>query len=145
MYFVDRSKIEETLKFFDVLLEEIKQSAYQTKLEKLGLERVAHMIVESMIDVGNMMIDGFIMRDPGSYEDIIDILVDEKVLPEEESDSYKAVIQLRTVVVRDYLAVDHHEIEQVLLTQKPVLDKFSERIIHYLDHELDVANTFSNE
>ncbi|GAA3319942.1 hypothetical protein GCM10020331_028930 [Ectobacillus funiculus] len=30
------------------------------------------------LDVGNAIIDGFIMRDPGSYEDIIDILVDEK-------------------------------------------------------------------
>ena len=88
MYFVDRSKIEETLKFFDTLLTEVTQSAYQSTLEKLGLERLAHMLVESIIDVGNMMIDGFIMRDPGSYEDIIDILVDEKVLPEDESDSY---------------------------------------------------------
>ena len=35
--------------------------------------------MESMMDVGNLMIDGFIMRDPGSYEDIIDILVDEKL------------------------------------------------------------------
>ena len=33
-----------------------------------------------MMDVGNLMIDGFIMRDPGSYEDIIDILIDEKVI-----------------------------------------------------------------
>lgn len=29
------------------------------------------------------MIDGFIMRDPGSYEDIIDILVDERVIPKD--------------------------------------------------------------
>lgn len=145
MYFVDRSKIEETLKFFDTLLTEVTQSAYQSTLEKLGLERLAHMLVESIIDVGNMMIDGFIMRDPGSYEDIIDILVDEKVLPEDESDSYKEVIKLRIMLVRDYLSVDHDKLEQVLLKQKPVLEKFSERIIHYLDTELDVANAFSKE
>lgn len=145
MYFVDRSKIEETLKFFDALLEEVTQHAFHTYIEKLGLERITHMTVESIIDVGNMMIDGFIMRDPGSYEDIIDILVDEKVLPEDESDSYKEVIKLRDIVVRDYLAVNHDSLEQVLLAQKDVLQKFSTRIIHYLDNELDVANTFSNE
>ena len=48
--------------------------------EKLALERVNYLLIESIIDVGNSMIDGFIMRDPGSYEDIIDILVDEKVM-----------------------------------------------------------------
>ena len=31
------------------------------------------------------MIDGFIMRDPGGYEDIIDIMEDEKVITKEMS------------------------------------------------------------
>ena len=41
------------------------------------------------------MIDGFIMRDPGSYDDIFDILEDEKVITEEMCGSFKNVIQLR--------------------------------------------------
>ena len=48
-----------------------------------------------MLDVGNSMIDGFIMRDPGSYDDIIDILEDEKVITTEMSESYKRVVPLR--------------------------------------------------
>ena len=39
------------------------------------------------------MIDGFIMRDPGSYEDIIDIMEDEKVITSEMSDPLKRVIE----------------------------------------------------
>lgn len=35
------------------------------------------------------MIDGFIMRDPGSYDDIMDILVDEKVVTEKRVMSSK--------------------------------------------------------
>lgn len=42
-----------------------------------------------MLDVGNAVIDGFIMRDPGSYEDIIDILQDEKVISEEKAMQFK--------------------------------------------------------
>ena len=38
------------------------------------------------------MIDGFIMRDPGSYEDIIDILMDERVISEEDGQGMKEVI-----------------------------------------------------
>ena len=38
------------------------------------------------------MIDGFIMRDPGSYDDIIDIMEDEKVISSEMADPLKKVI-----------------------------------------------------
>ena len=42
------------------------------------------------------MIDGFIMRDPGSYDDIIDILEDEKVIQSEQAIPLKAFISLRS-------------------------------------------------
>src|SRR5690625_1210167 len=84
MYFVDRSKIQQTLTHINELLTEIKGKQINTLFEKLGFERSVHVIIESILDVGNMMIDGFIMRDPGSYHDIIDIMIDEKVLPRSE-------------------------------------------------------------
>jgi len=107
MYFVDREKIEQTLKYMDELLRELNQNSFDSTLEKLSLERLVNMLIESTLDVGNMLIDGFIMRDPGSYEDIIDILVDEKVIPVSDQESYKEVIKLRNIVVRDYLKIDH--------------------------------------
>src|SRR5690606_19490281 len=83
-------------------------------------------MIEAIIDVGNMMIDGFIMRDPGSYHDIIDILIDENVLPKDHEKSYKALIDLRRMLVQTYLQVDHAEIEKVLNSHKEVLKQFSE-------------------
>lgn len=81
MYFVDRGKIEETLTFMEAKLSAFaEQSQWKTAIEQAALERIAHTVIESMLDVGNTMIDGFIMRDPGSYEDIIDILEDEQVI-----------------------------------------------------------------
>ena len=64
------------------------------------------MVIESIIDVGNTMIDGFIMRDPGSYDDIIDIMDDEKVITPEMSQPLKNVIGLRTMIVREFINVD---------------------------------------
>ena len=52
------------------------------RFTQLALERMVQISIDSVLDVGNAMIDGFIMRDPGSYEDIIDILLDEKVITE---------------------------------------------------------------
>ncbi|QHS23131.1 DUF86 domain-containing protein [Virgibacillus sp. MSP4-1] len=143
MYFVDRDKIERTLLYTEVVLQQFQQNQYETFLEKMALERMAQMFIESVIDVGNMMIDGFIMRDPGSYEDIVDILVDEKVLPADEQDQYKEVFQLRKTLVRDYLNVDHERIEDVLKKNLNALSTFSERVRTYLENELGPVTAFT--
>lgn len=145
MYFVDRSKIEETLKYFDEILADIKKFSFTTRQEKLSLERMTHMIIESIIDVGNMMIDGFIMRDPGSYEDIIDILVDESVIPSTDEQAYKQIIELRQMIVREYLAINHEKLQSTLTKTQETIEKFSTYVSDYLENELGVANTFSNE
>lgn len=146
MYFVNRSEIEAILSHMDELLAEVKSArGFSTYFEKLALERLIHVTIESIIDVGNKMIDGFIMRDPGSYHDIIDILIDEKVIPETDEASYKAVVDLREMIVKDYLAIDHQHLSTVLFEHIDVLMAFNAHILSYLDNELGVANTFSNE
>ena len=146
MYFVNRSEIEQTVTHIDELITIAQETkSFASDIEKLGLERVVHVVIESILDVGNMMIDGFIMRDPGSYHDIIDILVDEKVIPAEEEVAYKAVIDLRQMLVQDYLAIDHTHVEKTFFDQLPVLKMFSTHIKQYLVNELGVANAFSNE
>ena len=146
MYFVDRSKISKTLIYIDDLLQAFDNvHSFQSNLDYLGLERLAHMLIESMLDVGNMMIDGFIMRDPGSYEDIIDILVDEKVIPVQHQQGFKEVVQLRKMIVRDYLHINHDELKEVLSKHYQALKQFSAFITTYLDNELGVAHAFSNE
>lgn len=145
MYFVDREKIEQTLKYMDELLRELNQNSFDSTLEKLSLERLVHMLIESTLDVGNMLIDGFIMRDPGSYEDIIDILVDEKVIPVSDQESYKEVIKLRNIVVRDYLKIDHPLLLETMIKNKLELNQFSSYVRAYLNTELGVAHAFSND
>ncbi len=145
MYFVDRSKIKEILMYIDYLFELTHEQTFESKMEKLGLERISHVLIESMLDVGNMMIDGFIMRDPGSYEDIIDILVDERVIPAEDSDTYKEFIRLRQMIVQEYTQIDHEKIEKILTEDRKQLSQFSTHITTYLDNELGVAHAFSNE
>src|SRR5690625_6259448 len=145
MYFVDRSKIQQTLTHINELLTEIKGKQINTLFEKLGFERCVHVIIESVLDVGNMLIDGFIMRDSGSYHVIIDIMIDEKVLPAEVEMLYKNVINLREFLVHNYLEIDHEQLEDTLKENIEVLQKFSAHIEAYLNNELGVANAFSNE
>ncbi|MFD2637757.1 type VII toxin-antitoxin system HepT family RNase toxin [Piscibacillus salipiscarius] len=143
MYFVDRDQIEQTLLYMSGLLETYEQKTSESFLEKLGTERLAQMVIESIIDVGNMMIDGFIMRDPGSYEDIIDILVDEQVIPKEDEQAYKETIELRKMLVREYTNINHKEIDDILSKHVKTLENFRPNVLDYLEKEMGPVTTFT--
>ncbi|MEK4028309.1 DUF86 domain-containing protein [Pseudobacillus sp. FSL P4-0506] len=143
MYFVDRGKIEETLTFMEAKLSAFaEQSQWKTAIEQAALERIAHTVIESMLDVGNTMIDGFIMRDPGSYEDIIDILEDEQVIEKKAAVSLKAIVALRKMLVQQYTAVDHPEVENVFNDHISALQQFPEQVRQYLTNELGPVSAF---
>lgn len=108
----------------------------------LALARLTHVIIESIIDVGNTMIDGFIMRDPGGYDDIIDILEDEKVITIEMANPLKRVIGLRQMIVREFISVDTQSIEDVLTESLQSLLIFPEKVRHYVENELGPVSAF---
>ncbi|GAB2544142.1 HepT-like ribonuclease domain-containing protein [Gracilibacillus alcaliphilus] len=145
MYFVDMRQMNELLDFFDETIANVKDRSFETEVEKYALERITHLLIESLIDVGNMMIDGFIMRDPGSYQDIIDILVDEQVIPESDKSAYQLLIEQRRVVVQEYKQINHDQLEQLLQEYYQPLSQFSKNIRLYLANEMGVANTFINK
>ncbi|VEF47085.1 YutE [Bacillus freudenreichii] len=143
MYFVDREKIEKTLTYMEkqILLFEEKDE-WATDIEKGALERIAQTIIESILDTGNAMIDGFIMRDPGSYEDIIDILTDEKVITNDMSESLKSVIKFRKMLVQQYIEVDHSQVKSILKEELASLKQFSPKVRDYLTNELGPVSAF---
>jgi uncharacterized protein YutE (UPF0331/DUF86 family) len=145
MYFVDRERIEQTLTYLDSQLRLFQtQKEWKTPLELAALERVSQMIIESILDVGNAIIDGFIMRDPGSYEDIVDILMDEKVVTGEMGIGLKAIISQRKMLVQNYLEIQHEDVVRVYCLQIEFLNSFSSKVREYLKNELGHVTTFRN-
>lgn len=146
MYFIDRTKITGTVHYMNSMLEIYEaKNDWSSAIDKLALERLANNIIESIIDVGNSMIDGFIMRDPGSYEDIIDILTDEKVVASEMDEPLKRVISLRKMLVRNFVSVDHTEMISILDNHMEELKQFGPKVEHYLEHELGAVSAFLPE
>lgn len=147
MYFVDRNKITLNLAHLDELLAifEAKKDWLADDISKLALQRIGHNVMEAMMDVGNLIIDGFIMRDPGSYEDIIDIFVDEKVITPEMDAPIKAVVGLRKMIVREFISVDNEEIFNVLTENLPIMKQFSGKVQDYLTNELGPVSAFLPE
>jgi uncharacterized protein YutE (UPF0331/DUF86 family) len=145
MYFVDREKIEEILKYLETQIQLfLSQKEWSTPLEKASLERLNQMMIESVLDVGNSMIDGFIMRDPGSYDDIIDILMDEKVISAETGNGLKVLIQYRKKLVQFYTDIDHKELQVVFSKHLHELVNFATNVRDYLANELGPVTAFKN-
>lgn len=144
MYFVDQKQISNTLAYMEQLLRIFeKESGWQqNEVNKLALERIAHGLIEGIIDVGNSMIDGFIMRDPGSYEDIIDILEDEKVITSEQAGPLRALISLRPMIVRQFTEVKTPEVENAIRETSDELRQFPKQVRDYLKNELGPVSAF---
>ena len=147
MYFVDRNKITITLAHLDEIIEilEKEENWLKDDLSILALQRIGHNMMEAMMDVGNLVIDGFIMRDPGSYEDIVDILVDEKVITPEMEKPLKEVVGLRKMIVREFVQVNNEEVIKVLTTNLNAVKQFSPRVTSYLENELGPVSAFLPE
>ncbi|PLR82854.1 DUF86 domain-containing protein [Bacillus canaveralius] len=145
MYFVDREKIDEILRYLErqIRLFEEKDK-WEDPLEQAALERLTHTMIEAFLDVGNAMIDGFIMRDPGSYEDIIDILADEKVITAEMSSIYKNILTYRKMLIQTYTEIDHDALKSTFQTHIKVLKQFAPSVRAYLLNELGPVSAFKN-
>ncbi|AOM82026.1 DUF86 domain-containing protein [Salisediminibacterium beveridgei] len=143
MYFVDLKLLEKRLSYYEDLLAEFSK-VNQSDIEKQArsIERITHMMLEVMMDVGNQMIDGFIMRDPGSYEDIVEILQDEKVLTKENGKSIKKLIPWRKVLLQQYTELDTTELYFAFKRECDALMQFSTRIRAYIDQEMGPVSAF---
>jgi len=143
VYFVDREKIEQILQLIENTVKIFKeQKSWQGTLEKLALERVVHLVIDSILDVGNALIDGFIMRDPGSYEDIIEILLDEKVINANDEAFLKVIIAFRKILVQNYLDINHDEMLNGMMEHLSTVEQFPNKVRRYLENELGSITAF---
>lgn len=137
MYFVDREKLIQRTRYIEMLVEQFKS----TERERFKTERIAHMLVESSIDIGNMMIDGFIMRDPGSYQDVLDIMKTEQVIDEPIHQHLSEMLVVRRWLLREYES-EHDELNALLEEHIDAYTSFTAAVIQYLEQELGPVNAF---
>ncbi|PYZ92916.1 hypothetical protein CR194_14855 [Salipaludibacillus keqinensis] len=143
MYFVDGKLMEKRLSYLESMIEEFsKMKLPETSESELALERMCHMMIEVMMDIGNQMIDGFIMRDPGSYEDIIHILVDEKVLSKDEGKGLETLIPWRKELIHHYIDLNTADLYHSFRKQSSTLLQFPGKIRKYVENELGPVSAF---
>ncbi|KMY51698.1 DUF86 domain-containing protein [Peribacillus loiseleuriae] len=145
MYFVDRQQIEKHLVYLEQRLRFFEEhSNWDYELAGLALCRIVQTSIDAVLDTGNAIIDGFIMRDPGSYEDIVDILLDEKVIDEKMAHQFKRILPLRKMLVLDYLVADTKTVATVFSENIQAFIEYPKVVRSYLINELGPVSAFKD-
>lgn len=146
MYLIDKDKITSLLNFMEKRCLQLDEVINAKGIAgDLARERYAEVLIASILDVGHLLIDGFMMRDAGSYEDIICILADEQVIPQEEKPALIKFVSLRAVFLREYEAIDEVKILNAIIAVTEVLQYFPQHIRTYLEKEAIVAHAFGKK
>lgn len=131
MYFVDSKTLTLKLNYLEKLTEDFETE----KNSPYALERIAHMMIESVVDIGNLIIDAFILRDPGNYKDVVDIMELEKVFQPSTAEAIRTSIDYRKELIRNYENINHDQLRKAFKIANPFYKQAVEDTKHFLENE----------
>ncbi|PTJ24734.1 DUF86 domain-containing protein [Staphylococcus simulans] len=131
MYFVDKDKLTYKLNYLQKLTEDYSEN----KENHYAFERIAQMLIESSVDIGNMVIDGFVLRDPGNYKDVIDILELEGVISKETQQGINQTVDARKRFVHQYDQLDTKDLIPLFDASLKDYERFIDEVINFLNNE----------
>jgi uncharacterized protein YutE (UPF0331/DUF86 family) len=142
MYFVNHEQIEQRLRFLDVIVETCTQvlngwkEGQADRLHQFTQERILHLAIESVTDVGSLLIDAFILRDASSYEDIVEILHGEQAFDDALAEFLIELVKLRKPLVQDYVNWDRTRLQPLMKQIPESLPLFAEQVQSFIRKEL---------
>lgn len=140
MYYINHTQIEERLDFIPFInqtLERLAETWDPTDpIKQCAQERALHLAIETVTDVGSLLIDGFMMRDASSYEDIIDILAGEYVFSAEDAAVLTELVKLRKPLVQDYASFPREQLHRLASVLPAVLNSFADSVPRFIKKEL---------
>jgi uncharacterized protein YutE (UPF0331/DUF86 family) len=139
MYYVNREQIAvrlDTMPDIASALQALAANWQGSMLEGLAQERALHLAIETVTDIGSFLIDGFIMRDASSYEDIIEITGAEGVFPAQMLEILTELVKLRKPLVQEYYNWPRSELHPLTRTLSELLPAFKQSVERYLEREL---------
>ncbi|MCS5348209.1 DUF86 domain-containing protein [Staphylococcus aureus] len=131
MYFVDKDKLTQKLTYLQKLTDDYQKC----KNNQYAFERIAQMLIESSVDIGNMIIDAFILRDPGNYKDVIDILELESVITKETQQAINKTVDIRKQFTYDYTTLNIATIVPMFDEALPYYKQFISEVTTFLQQE----------
>lgn len=143
MYYINYGQIQARLEFVPVITDVLRelhlvsgQEQHDGRMiEMFAQERALHLAIEVVTDVGSLLIDGFMMRDASSYEDIIEVLCQEGVIPLGEADLHRQLIGMRRSLTQLYMTFNRDEMRDDLELIAASLERFPDYVKVFIQNE----------
>lgn len=139
MYYVNQEQISVRLNVISGLsaaVEQLQEQWTGDAIQCLAQERALHLAIEIVTDVGSYLIDGFLMRDASSYEDIVEITAGEGVYPQGMADMLLELVRLRRPLVQEYFEWQSEQLHPLMKQLPMLLRQFKDAVEQYVDKEL---------
>lgn len=142
MYWINHEQIDERIQFLSVLAEASQQLEAQWAQGKqdltwqLSQERVLHLAIETVTDVGSLLIDAFILRDASSYEDIVEIVQGEGAYSESLTETLLQLVKLRKPLVQDFVEWHRHDLHPLIPKLPAAFEEFAVSVRAFIKSEL---------
>jgi uncharacterized protein YutE (UPF0331/DUF86 family) len=100
-----------------------------------AIERYLQVSLECVLDIGEMVISKEGLRKPETYREVIEILGDEGILPEEFAEKFAEAAKFRNILVHMYAEVDVEMLYEILQNNLGDFDEFAKHIARYLQRK----------
>lgn len=97
-----------------------------------AIERYLEVSLECVLDIGEMVISKGGFRKPETYKEIIEILGEEGILPEEFAERFAEAAKFRNILVHMYAEIDVEMVYEILQNNLGDFNDFARFIASYL-------------
>jgi uncharacterized protein YutE (UPF0331/DUF86 family) len=87
--------------------------------------------IQACADLANYLVSDQGWGIPGSYSETAEILIKEKVINEQQGETYRQMVAFRNRIAHQYAQTDFKEVYEIMTMQLGDLDDFVEAIINY--------------
>jgi len=141
MYYVDEEQISERLRFIPYLIAVCENLAEQWNGENpivaFAQERALHLAGEMVTDIGSLLIDGYLLREASSYEDIVKVLIAENVVAETLRQPLLELVKLRKPLVQEYMSFDRTILHPLIRLLPTLLTQWEFSVLSFMDRGAD--------
>ncbi|MEW9698435.1 DUF86 domain-containing protein [Paenibacillus sp. SI8] len=143
MYFINHEQIDQRIQFLDELalsckqLEEHWGQGDSALIQQMAQERVLHLGIETVTDVGSLLIDAFILRDASSYEDIVEIVHGEGAYSETLTETLLQLVRLRKPLVQEFVSWNRTELHPLISKLPAAFQEFAGSVRAFIKKEME--------
>lgn len=134
-YKIVAPKLEKLQQYVGYLKSYQKHSVQELKKDHTLCGAVLHYLqlaIESSLDIGEMLISGFKLRKPEEARQVIMVLAEAGIIPNDFGRRFAPVAGLRNILVHEYVEIDLARIYNYLQKNLSDFDLFAKRIAQFI-------------